>query len=142
MNLTELTLNAYPSHTTDKIRFADTDRQGHVNNACFATFLETGRVELLYAQETSITAPGCVFVIVQLNVALKAELQWPGVVDIGTGVTKLGNSSIGLAQGLYQNGNLAAIAETVIVQIDELTKKPMPLSIHARDFLEKLRLPD
>ena len=140
MNLTELTLEAYPSQTTDKIRFADTDRQGHVNNACFATYLETGRVELLYAGSQPLTAPGCVFVIVQLNVSLKAELQWPGIVSIGTGVTKLGNSSISLAQGLYQNTTLAATAETVIVQINELTKKPVGLSEEARHVLGRLHL--
>lgn len=142
MNLTELTFQDYPAQTTDKLRFADTDRQGHINNACFATFLETGRVELLYAQEKPLTAEGCVFVIAQLNLSLKAELQWPGIVSIGTGVTRLGNSSIGLVQGLYQNNILAATAETVIVQINETTKKPTALSADARAFLEKLRLPD
>ena len=35
--------------THEKLRYADTDRQGHVNNAVFATMLETGRVELLYS---------------------------------------------------------------------------------------------
>ena len=29
-------------------RYGDTDRQGHVNNAAFATFCETGRVLFLY----------------------------------------------------------------------------------------------
>ncbi len=38
----------FPVVTTDKLRYCDTDRQGHVNNAVFLTFLETGRVELLY----------------------------------------------------------------------------------------------
>lgn len=37
--------------TTDKIRYSDTDRQGHVNNAVFSTFLETGRAERLYRDE-------------------------------------------------------------------------------------------
>ena len=43
-----ISIERYPIHATDKLRYADTDRQGHVNNACFATFLETGRVECLY----------------------------------------------------------------------------------------------
>ncbi len=78
--------------------------------------------------------------IVQLNVSLKTELQWPGIVSIGTGVIKLGNSSIGLEQELYQNNTLAATAETVIVQIDELTKKPVGLSEDARNVLSRLIL--
>ncbi|MFZ9635943.1 MAG: hypothetical protein ACO3EK_19200, partial [Alphaproteobacteria bacterium] len=35
----------YPRHSQDKLRYGDTDRLGHVNNAAFSTFLETGRVE-------------------------------------------------------------------------------------------------
>ena len=97
-------------------------------------------MEILYAGSTPFTAPGCVFVIVQLNVSLKTELQWPGIVSIGTGVIKLGNSSIGLEQELYQNNTLAATAETVIVQIDELTKKPVGLSEDARNVLSRLIL--
>lgn len=37
-----LSLEDFPLRTYDKIRYADTDQQGHVNNAVFATFLETG----------------------------------------------------------------------------------------------------
>ncbi|HDG9121136.1 TPA: acyl-CoA thioesterase, partial [Pseudomonas aeruginosa] len=44
-------LKDFPIHSSDKIRYADTDRQGHVNNAVFATFLETGRVEIIYDPE-------------------------------------------------------------------------------------------
>jgi len=43
-----LPLDAYPFRTTAEIRYADTDRQGHVNNAVFATFSEIGRVAFLY----------------------------------------------------------------------------------------------
>jgi acyl-CoA thioester hydrolase len=32
-------LEDFPFQTFDKVRYADTDRQGHVNNAAFATFL-------------------------------------------------------------------------------------------------------
>jgi acyl-CoA thioester hydrolase len=140
MNAKALSLQDYPAITFDKVRFRDTDRQGHINNAVFATYLETGRVELLYAQDLPLTACGCVFVIAQLNLSLLAEIQWPGTVDIGTGVTRIGNSSISLLQGLYQQQNLVATAETVIVQIDELTKKPVPLSQQTKAFLNTLLL--
>ena len=41
-----LTLHDFPIQAFDKLRYADTDRQGHVNNANFSTFLETGRVSV------------------------------------------------------------------------------------------------
>ena len=43
-----LFLADYPLQTHDKLGDSDTDRQGHVNNAVFSSFLETGRAELLY----------------------------------------------------------------------------------------------
>lgn len=52
MRETEATLEPtsiddFPFRTYEKLRYVDTDRQGHVNNAVFASMLETGRVELL-----------------------------------------------------------------------------------------------
>jgi YbgC/YbaW family acyl-CoA thioester hydrolase len=85
MNL--LTPAECPVVTSDKIRYADTDRQGHVNNAAFATFCETGRVEILYDPAHPLTSDGGEFVIVSLNLVFKDEIQWPGEVTIGTYVT-------------------------------------------------------
>jgi acyl-CoA thioester hydrolase len=117
----------FPLKTYDKIRYADTDRQGHVNNALFSTFLETGRTELLYAKEP-LHAENASFVIASQKLDLLSEIRWPGKVDIGTAVTRVGNSSLSLFQGLYQDGKLAAVADTVIVQMDDRTRKSKPLS--------------
>jgi acyl-CoA thioester hydrolase len=117
----------FPLKAYDKIRYADTDRQGHVNNALFSTFLETGRTELLYAKEP-LHAENASFVIASQKLDLLAEIRWPGKVDIGSAVTRIGNSSLTLFQGLYQNGQLAAVADTVIVQMDDHTRKSKPLS--------------
>ncbi len=89
-----LTLNDFPSITFDKIRYADTDRQGHVNNAVFASFLETGRVEILYNPDAPVLPQGASFVIASLQLDFRKELKWPGRVDIGTGIVRIGNSSI------------------------------------------------
>jgi acyl-CoA thioester hydrolase len=35
-----LELKDFPLTSIDKIRYSDTDRQGHVNNAVFASYLE------------------------------------------------------------------------------------------------------
>jgi acyl-CoA thioester hydrolase len=34
----------YPHRVTEIIRYGDLDPQGHVNNAVFATYFESGRV--------------------------------------------------------------------------------------------------
>ncbi len=131
----ELKLADFPAKTFDKIRYSDTDRQGHVNNAVFSTFLETGRVEIIYNAHWPIILEGLSFVIVSLRLDFFQEMTWPGQVDIGTGVLKMGTSSITLFQRLFQQGNCVAQAETVIVQVDNASKRSAPLSDAARQAL-------
>lgn len=130
-----LKLEDFPSKTYDKVRYVDTDRQGHVNNSVFSSFLETGRVEILYNTNFPILSEGSSFVIVSLKLDFFQEVAWPGQVDIGTGVLKMGTSSITLWQRLFQQGNCVAQAETVIVQVDNASKRSAPLSDSARQAL-------
>lgn len=134
INLKELTLHHYPIHARDKIRYRDTDRQGHVNNSIFSTFIETGRIEFLYDPDNNLIIEST-FVIAHIEMDFISEITWPGQIDIGTAVIKVGNSSIHLIQGLYQNNKLMATAESVIVRVDEKTKKPKSLSIIEKEFL-------
>ncbi len=131
----ELKLDDFPLKTFDKVRYVDTDRQGHVNNALFASFLETGRVEVLYNPEYSILLDGSSFVIVSLNLEFLEEITWPGQVDIGTGISKIGNSSIRIFQKLFQNAKCVANAETVIVQVDNGSRRSSPLTDDAKKTL-------
>ena len=133
-------LEEFPIQTRDKVRYADTDRQGHVNNAVFATFLETGRVEILYNPEEPLTDDGAAFVIARLSLDFRAEIQWPGEVQIGTRVLRVGRSSLTLHQAIFQHEQCAAEAETVIVQVDEDGKVARPLNKKTLDRLQDLRI--
>ncbi|NKX66718.1 acyl-CoA thioesterase [Labrenzia sp. 5N] len=132
-------LEAFVLRTGDKLRYGDTDRQGHVNNAVFATFLETGRVELLYNE--ALADQGAAFVIARLELDFLAEVNWPGEVEIGTAVIDVGRSSFKLFQKVFQNGKPVAQAVTVIVQMSESTRKSQPLSERARERLQELTGP-
>lgn len=134
---TDIRIEQFPWHSVDKIRYGDTDRQGHVNNAVFATFLETGRVEVLYDARARVAEPDCAFVVARLALDFRAEILWPGEVTIGTRVASVGRSSLTLAQAVFQDGRLAATAETVIVQVDEATRKSRPLSSGATEWLSR-----
>jgi acyl-CoA thioester hydrolase len=132
-------LEDFPSRTFDKLRYVDTDRQGHVNNAVFASMLETGRTEILYNPGAPLAAPGCSFVIARLTLDFRSQLTWPGRVDIGTRVASVGRSSITLEQGLFQEGVCAATATTVIVHVNDTTRRSEPLHGPATSALELLR---
>lgn len=132
-------LDSYPLRAVDRLRFADTDRLGHVNNAVFATFCETGRAMFLYDLERPLAPDSAAFVIARLVVDFRAEINWPGEVEIGTRVAGIGRSSFTLAQGIFQDGRCAATAETVIVLMDEATRKSRPLGDEIRRALEENR---
>jgi acyl-CoA thioester hydrolase len=129
-------IEAFPLKTSDKLRYADTDKQGHVNNAVFATFLESGRVEVLYQEK--LADSGAAFVIARLELDFLSEVTWPGSVEIGTAVLEVGRSSFKLFQKVYQDGVAVAKAVTVIVQMNEETRKSQPLSEKARNRLSEL----
>ena len=132
------TLHQYPLQTHEKLRYGDTDRQGHVNNAVFAVMLETGRVELLYDHEAPILEPGLSFVIARLEVDFIGEITWPGTVDIGTRVLKIGRSSVTLDQALFQHDRCVARAKSVVVLTNDETRRSHALSPAAVDHLSAL----
>lgn len=141
-NDTRLTqLEDFPLQTYDKVRYADTDRQGHVNNALFSTFLETGRVEFMSDAAKGMLLDNCEFVIANSNLNLLGEITWPGTVDIATQVIKIGNSSVSLFQRLFQHGYCVATADTVIVQMNETSRKSQALSDYARSVFEQYQRP-
>ena len=121
----------------EKLRYGDTDRQGHVNNAVFATFLETGRVEMLFKGGADLVGPNGAFVLARLLLDYRQEVNWPGEVEIGTSVAGFGRSSLRFQQGVFQNGECVATAETVVVLTDTTTRRSKPFSDEARAFLEK-----
>ena len=128
----------FKTWTFDKLRFADTDLNGHVNNAAFATFCESGRVAFLYDDKDPWAPPGHAFVVVRLAIDFRAELFYPGIVDIGTRVTRIGRSSFTMGQGVFRDALCAATAESICVLIDEATRRSVALPPTLRERLNGL----
>ena len=125
----------YPARSVETLRYADTDRQGHVNNAVFATLLESGRVAFLFDPERPVAPAGAQFVLARIATDFRRELLWPGRVEIGTGVTRIGGASVALAQAIWRDGALAAEAESVVVLMDAATRRSIPLPDETRAAL-------
>ena len=138
----ELVLSDFPSLTSDKIRFGDTDRQGHVNNAVFVTLFETGLVEILVDPVTPLAEPGSAFVMARLVIDYRREINWPGIIFIGTRVASIGRSSITLEQALFQDDQCVATAQTVVVQMDKATRRSRALPANAIARLSALLGPE
>ena len=135
MRLKQMQLDQFPFITFDKIRYRDTDRQGHVNNAVFGTYFETGRVELLYNANNGFLSLNCSFVVAKVTLELIQEIRWPGKVDIGTGILRIGNSSLVVGANLYQDGKLVATSETIVVQVNNETHRSQVLLAASKERL-------
>jgi len=137
--------------TTHRLRFNDTDRLGHVNNAVFAVMLEQGRSELAVAAGLPVEAPAelgsaksgsAALVIVRLELDFLQEMTWPGDVRVETEVAKFGAKSFQLRQRLISGGDLCARAVTVLVVMDRATRKAVPLTLEWRGSLDRWLVPD
>ena len=122
----------YPLHVTETLRFADTDRHGHITNSVFAICCQTARVAFLEDPARPLAPPGTQFVLARLDIDFRRELHWPGTVDIGTRIARVGRSSLTFEQALFQNGHCVATANSVVVLTDKATRRstalPEPLT--------------
>ena len=121
-------LDDYPHRTTDTIRYADLDPQGHVNNAVFATYFETGRVAMFRNPDLGIGVPDATFILVRSEIDYISELRWPGNVEIGTALAEFGRSSFKVVQVIYNQGICAASGSFTMVLTDKTTRRPRPLT--------------
>jgi acyl-CoA thioester hydrolase len=121
-------LEDFPYRLADNVRFADLDPNQHVNNAVYATYFETGRVTLMKDRSFGLMPPGLAWILVRLDIHFRAELRWPGVIEMGLGVAKLGRTSATFDQVVFSEGRCVASAQSVTVLIDETTRKPTPLT--------------
>jgi acyl-CoA thioester hydrolase len=121
-------LTDFPVRTVEKLRFADTDRHGHITNTVFAACCQNARMELLYSSKRVPTPPNTQFVIARLVLDFRAEMHWPGTVEIGTRVDRIGRSSITLAQALFMAGQCVATAESIVALVNTTTRRPIPLT--------------
>ena len=96
----------YPICTLEKLRFADTDRNGHLTNSVFAACWQNARMELLYDPRRVPVPSNTQFVIARLVLEFRAEMHWRGIVDIGTRIDRIGRCSVTLSQGLSSAGSV------------------------------------
>ena len=125
-----------PFATVHRLRFNDTDRLGHVNNAVFAVMLEQGRTELAVQCGLPVEDDALALVIVRLELDFLREMTWPGDVRIETEAARIGARSFTLRQRLFQNGEACGRAETVLVVMDRAAKKATVLTAEQRAALE------
>ncbi|MFH6785119.1 MULTISPECIES: acyl-CoA thioesterase [Methylobacterium] len=111
----------------DVLRYRDTDANGHVNNAVFAAFCESGRVQFFASRLTPLLSPDTFFVIARFVIDYRAELHYPGRIRTATWLARAGRTSLGFRHRVLTGDVVAGEAESVCVLLDKATRRPVPL---------------
>jgi acyl-CoA thioester hydrolase len=136
-NLTDR--SSFQHWATENVRYGDTDRQGHVNNAVYATYSESGRSAFLRSPSLAAFPAGSVVALVSITIYFRAEVFWPNKVDVGTTVLSVGRTSVTFGQGMFTDDGCVAASRNTVVLIDQKTRRPKPLPEEFRRALAEVR---
>jgi acyl-CoA thioester hydrolase len=120
-----------------EIRWRDLDGFGHVNNAVFLTYLEEARDEFYSGLLTVETVNR--MVLRHTTVDFRRSLvQSDDHVDVTLRVLRLGTSSVVTEETVSSvaTGDIAAVAESVMVHCDPSRERAEPFPGEARAVLE------
>jgi acyl-CoA thioester hydrolase len=125
---------SYRAFTSIPIRFADQDMLGHVNNAAIAVYFEHARCEHLIPRLVAPEAPHLNIVLARIVIDYVAEIRYPGVVDIGLRITRIGSKSFVVSCAAFVGDACSAIADATIVFFDTAHRRATlpPDAVRAR----------
>ena len=117
-------MDGFPFACPIQIRWRDLDAFGHVNNATFATYLETARAELWRERFAGHEAADIPFVVARLEIDFKRPIRLYQRVEVGVRVAEVRGSSFTFAYRVEADGGLAAEASTVQVFVSRDSGRP------------------
>ena len=124
----------------DRLRATDIDHQGHINNTIHAVLCSNGRFDFLRRNVLPHVKMEDMFALAKITIEYLGEMHYPGEVHVGTLVRKVGRSSVTLGQGLFNEGKCVAVAESVMVLLDPVTRRAKPWPSLAAQTLSKFTL--
>jgi acyl-CoA thioester hydrolase len=120
------------------IRFSDQDSLAHVNNVALAQYFEVGRTAYVY---DIIRAAGCEgrieFILARLVIDFRRELHYPGAVEVGSRLTRLGRKSLTTGYGIFRGEDCIATSEAVNVFYDMGSRRSTEPPADVREILER-----
>lgn len=106
------------------IRFSDQDAMAHVNNVALAQYFEVGRTAFVYDMIRMAGAAGRIeFILARLVIDFRRELHYPGAVEVGSRLTRLGTKSLTTGYGIFAGDACIATSEAVNVFYDMATRR-------------------
>lgn len=125
----------YRHWTPVTIRYSDQDAMAHVNNTALATYVEASRTAFIYRLIQKSGAVGMEFILARMVIDYRRELHYPGTVEVGARLIRVGNKSLTTGYGVFRDGDCFATSECVNVFYDMATRKTAVPSASIRAVL-------
>ncbi len=115
------------------IRWKELDALNHVNNAQYFSYFEEARIQyfnyLKLDTNTNDSNKNKGPILAHVACNFLNPVLYPDTLSIGSGVTRIGRSSLDLDHDIfsYQQNKIVATAHSVIVMLDYQTGKSIPI---------------
>lgn len=123
-----------------KVRYADTDAQGHVFFANYLTYADeglTGYLEAIGCSYRSLGEQGLDLVYAASRCTHRGSARFGDTLQIHTAITKLGNTSVTCSVEVCRADELLAEIELVSVMVDRSTLSPRTIPDMLRQATER-----
>jgi acyl-CoA thioester hydrolase len=128
----------YGFSTSEHLRFADVDANGHVNNGAFIELLENARVSYL-RQIVRSGLPRFRLVIGRIEVDFKRQMFFPGTATACARIVEVHGRKVVIGQALFDGESCCtAVQKVIMVSLNEETHRSTPFDPAVRAALEKL----
>jgi acyl-CoA thioester hydrolase len=133
----------YGFSTSEHLRFADVDANGHVNNGAFLELLENARVSYLrqIARPLGVEAglPRFRLVIGRIEADFKRQMFFPGTATACARIVEVDGRKVVIGQALFDSeSRCTAVQKVIMVSLNEETHRSIPFAPVVRAALEKL----
>lgn len=128
----------YGFATTENLRFADVDANGHINNGSFIELLENARVSYLKTIVRS-GLPRFRLVIGRIEADFKRQMFYPGTATACARLIEAHDRKCVIGQALFDGaGHCTALQKVIMVSLNEETHRSTPFDPVVRSALDAL----
>ena len=123
-------LEEYPFHVEVDTRWRDLDAFGHVNNAVFATYIETARGTLFKRWNLPFNGTGQSLIVASITIDYHQQLKHPSDIIVGQKISRIGTSSFDIESSIFNRTNTSesiASAKVTVVCFDFDQQQSVPV---------------
>jgi len=123
-----------------RVRWAEVDKQDIVFNGHYLTYFDVAITE--YWRDLGVPYPAITerwqtdLFVVKAGIEYHAPARYDDILDIGTRVERIGNSSLHFRTAIFRDGECLIGGELIYVNADPETRKSVRIAIDLRELIE------